>query len=91
MCTIAFYYLLHIGEYTSHRRNDRRCTQQFQVCDVTFYTAYHTIIPNPADLSILSTAARAAMHITNQKNGARGSIISHDTSNTIACPVQALT
>ena len=31
------------------------------------------------------------MRITNQKNGTRGSIISHDTSNTIACPVQALT
>jgi integrase len=30
------------------------------------------------------------MRITNQKNGARGSIISHDTSGTKACPVRAL-
>jgi hypothetical protein len=30
------------------------------------------------------------MRITNQKNGARGSIISHDTSGTMACPVGAL-
>ena len=90
MCSIAFYYLLRIGEYTSHRRKDRRCTQQFWVCDVTFYATDHTIIPNTADLSTLSTAARATMRITNQKNGARGSIISHDTSHTIACPVRAL-
>ena len=90
MCSIAFYYLLRVGEYTSHRRKDRRRTQQFRVCDITFYAADHTIIPNTADLSTLSTAARATMRITNQKNGARGSIISHDTSHTIACPVRAL-
>ena len=90
MCTIAFYYLLRVGEYTSHRRQDRRRTQQFRVCDITFYDAAHTIIPNTADLSTLTNALRATMRITNQKNGTRGSIISHDKSNTTACPVQAL-
>ena len=30
------------------------------------------------------------MHIMNQKNGARGSIISHNTSKTITSPIQAL-
>jgi hypothetical protein len=35
-------------------------------------------------------AAKAAMCITNQKNGTRRSIISHDTSKTKACPVRAL-
>jgi hypothetical protein len=29
MCAVAFYYLLRVGEYTGHRRNDRRCTKQF--------------------------------------------------------------
>ena len=47
----------------------------------------HTIIPNTADYATLATAAHATMRITNQKNGARGSIICHDTSNTDACPV----
>jgi hypothetical protein len=89
-CTIAFYYLLRVGEYTSHRRNDRRRTQQFRVCDVTFYDHTHTIIPSTAPLLTLLTAAKATMRITNQKNGARGTIISHDTSNTVACPVRAL-
>jgi hypothetical protein len=63
VCTIAFYYLLRVREYTGHCKLDR-CRY---------------------------TAAKAAMHITNQKNGTRGSIISHDTSNTKACPVRALT
>ena len=28
-CTITFYYLLHIGKYTSHCHNNCHCTQQF--------------------------------------------------------------
>jgi hypothetical protein len=90
MCTVAFYYLLRVGEYTGHGRNDRRRTKQFRACDITFYDQNHTIIPNTAPLDTLYTAAKAAMRITNQKNGTRGSIISHDTSNTLACPVRAL-
>jgi hypothetical protein len=90
MCTIAFYYLLRVGEYTGHRQLDRRRTKQFRACDITFYDSSHTIIPNTAPLDKLYTAAKAAMRITNQKNGTRGSIISHDTSHTKACPVRAL-
>jgi hypothetical protein len=90
MSTIAFYYLLRVGEYTGHRKKDRRRTKQFRACDITFYDHQHNIIPNTAGLTTLYTARKAAMRITNQKNGARGSIISHDTSNTKACPVRAL-
>jgi integrase len=90
MSTIAFYYLLRVGEYTGHRKKDRRRTKQFRACDITFYDRTHTIIPNTAPLTTLYTATKAAMHITNQKNGTRGSIISHDISLTKACPVRAL-
>jgi hypothetical protein len=90
MSTIAFYYLLRVGEYTAHRRKDRRRTQQFRACDVTFYDTHHRIIPNTAPLDTLYTAAKAAMKITNQKNGTRGTIISNDASGTKACPVRAL-
>lgn len=90
MCTIAFYYLLRVGEYTGHRKTDRRRTKQFRVCDITFYDKSHNIIPNTASLPVLYTARKATMRITNQKNGARGSIISHDRSGTKACPVRAL-
>ena len=60
------------------------------MCDITFYNHTHTIIPSTAPLPTLLNAAKATMCITNQKNGARGTIISHDTSNTVACPVCAL-
>jgi hypothetical protein len=90
MSTIAFYYLLRVGEYTGHRKKDRRRTKQFRVCDITFYDRSHNIIPNTASLDVLYTARKAAMRITNQKNGSRGSIISHDTSGTKACPIRAL-
>ena len=36
--TIAFYYLLHVGEYTAPKRRGRQPrTQQFLVNDVTFF------------------------------------------------------
>ena len=75
---------------TSHHCNDCRHTQQFQVCDITFYDHTHTSIPSTAPLPTLLTTTKATMHITNQKNGARRTIISHDTSSTVACPVCAL-
>jgi hypothetical protein len=90
MSAIAFYYLLRVGEYTGHRKGERRRTKQFRACDITFYDAQHNIIPNDAPLATLYTAAKATMRITNQKNGTRGSLISHDASGTIACPVHAL-
>jgi hypothetical protein len=67
MFTIAFYYLLHVGEYTGHHKLDRRCTKHFRACDITFYDSSHTIIPNTAPLDKLYTAAKAAMRITNQR------------------------
>ena len=90
MSTIAFYYLLRVGEYTSHCKSENRRTKQFRACDITFYNKYFNIIPNSAPLNILYTAAKATMRITNQKNGTRGSLISHDASGTKACPIRAL-
>jgi hypothetical protein len=50
----------------------------------------HHIISNTASLTTLYTAKKAAMRITNQKNGTQGSLISHGTSGTKACPVHTL-
>ena len=90
MSTIAFYFLLRVGEYTGHRRKERRRTKQFRACDIIFYDASDTIIPNTSTLAHLYTATTAVMRITNQKNGTRGSRISHTPSGTVACPVRAL-
>ena len=90
LSTIAFYFLLRVGEYTGHGKKDKRRTKQFRACDITFFDAHDNIIPNTAPLHILYTATTAVMRITNQKNGTRGSRISHTTSGTTACPVKAL-
>ena len=90
MSTIAFYFLLRVGEYTGHKKKENRRTKQFRACDIIFYDANDEIIPNTAPLHILYTATVAVMRITNQKNGTRGSRISHTTSGTKACPVKAL-
>jgi hypothetical protein len=57
---------------------------------VVFYGADEKIIPNTAPLHELYRATTAVLRITNQKNGTRGSQISHSTSGTKACPVRAL-
>jgi hypothetical protein len=90
MSTIAFYFLLRVGEYTAHRQRERRRTRQFRACDIIFYDSNDNILPNTAPIHLLNTATTAVMRITNQKNGTRGSRISHTTSGTKACPVRAL-
>jgi hypothetical protein len=91
MATIAFYYLLRVGEYTGHSKKSNRRTKQFRACDIIFYDKHDNILPtNTAPLHTLTTATTAVMRITNQKNGTRGSRISHTTSGTKACPVRAL-
>jgi hypothetical protein len=90
MATIAFYFLLRVGEYTGHAKKSNRRTKQFRACDIIFYDQSDTILPNTSTLATLYTATTAVMRITNQKNGTRGSRISHTTSGTKACPVRAL-
>jgi hypothetical protein len=90
MATIAFYFLLRVGEYTGHRKKEQRRTKQFRACDIIFYDSTDTIIPNSSPLPTLYSATTAVMRITNQKNGTRGSRISHTPSGTPACPVRAL-
>jgi hypothetical protein len=40
LSTIAFYFLLRVGEYTGHGKKDKRRTKQFRACDITFFDAH---------------------------------------------------
>ena len=51
LVTIAFYYLLRVGEYTWHSDREARRTKQFRVKDVTFWDADGSVIPNDAPSS----------------------------------------
>ena len=84
LITIAFYYLLRVGEYTHPRRTKRGTqwirttrTKQFTVSDIGFFKDGN-ILPRSSPLAILLTADSATMKITNQKNGRMGQTIHHD-------------
>ena len=87
---IAFYYLLRVGEYTFHSDKQKRRTRQFRARDVTFFDSRGIIIPNNSPLSLLLQAKDATLHISNQKNGTRGSLVNNEANDKRSCPVRAL-
>jgi hypothetical protein len=82
LATIAFYYLLRVGEYTFVRASKKRRTKTFRVKDVTFFDSKGVVIPNTAPVDTLLVAAEATLTISNQKNGRRGSCIHHEANRT---------
>jgi integrase len=90
LITIAFFFLLRVGEYTMPKRNIRTRTIQFRVQDVTFRQADGTVIPNSAPLHDLLVADSVTLWMDNQKNGQRGATIHHTRCPGWFCPVKAL-
>ena len=93
---VAFYFLLHVGEYTKPRfavQNGKRVpatrTKQFVVGNVGFFKN-GVVIPRTSPRDVILTADLAVLKITNQKNGRMGQTITQHTSGTAACPVAAL-
>jgi hypothetical protein len=89
LCTIAFYFLLRVGEYTISSPGKRRRTVQFRVRDVTFWKE-KSILPNTSPLEALLQAGGVTLTIDNQKNGVRGSALFHCAINNVTCPIKAL-
>ena len=90
LATIAFFFLLRVGEYTMPAANRKTRTVQFRVKDVRFYVN-GIIIPNTAPLQTLMQANGVALCIDNQKNGTRGETVhQHALPHSAICPVQAL-
>ena len=90
LATIAFFFLLRVGEYTMPASNRRTRTVQFRVQDVKFYKN-GLILPNNSPLQVLYQADGVALCIDNQKNGTRGETIhQHALQGSIICPVCAV-
>jgi hypothetical protein len=79
----AFYYLLHIGEYTYHGAQHTRCTKQFRACDTQFWKN-GAALPLNSPPSVLLSADVA------QKNGKKGAVIHQEALFEPHCPVQSL-
>ena len=97
LASIAFYYLLRVGEYTQPRmtkKNGRwvRATRtiQFHVGDIGFFKDGQ-VLSRWSPLKTLLQADGATLKITNQKNGRMGETVYHETVPDIAHgPIRAL-
>ena len=97
LITIAFYYLLRIGEYTTKtkRKKKRTRTRQFREKDVTFFKIINgrmCELPRNAPEADIVTADAATLRISNQKNGHAGACVSNwaNLKHPERCPVRAL-
>jgi hypothetical protein len=93
---IAFYYLLHISEYTiKGTRKDTKQMVQFKLEDITFFKKNRHgqlhCLPRRAPAHCIAMANGATMKLDNQKNGWKGvcvyQLANGDDYN---CPVRAL-
>ena len=96
LASIAFYFLLRVGEYTKPRfvtRNNKKVratrTIQFSVGNIGFFKD-GKILPKTSPLEVLLTADAATLKISNQKNGRMGDTIHQKATGKDGCPIQAL-
>ena len=89
LVTVAFFYLLRVGEYTSPPAARRKRTISLRKCDVRLWHR-GTILQHSAPLATLLSADSATICIANTKNGTKGAVIHHDAVGGAICPVAAL-
>ncbi len=88
LTTIAFYYLLRVGEYTvKQNKNKTKRTLQFKMDDITRIMC----LAQTAPLADILAADGATLKLDNQKNGHKDvCVYQQTTGNPIHCPVCAL-
>ena len=98
LMSIAFFYLLRVGEYTKPRTVSQdgkkvRATRtvQFRVGDIGFFNGTKHIQATASNLQELLQCTAATLRISNQKNGRMGDTIHQEAlKSEIHCPVKAL-
>jgi hypothetical protein len=96
LTTIAFYYLLQIGEYTVKGTcNETKCTVQFKMEDVKFFKEDKhgriMCLSWNAPLANILSADGATLKLDNQKNGHKGvCVYQQTTGDPIHYPVRVL-
>ena len=89
LVTVAFFYLLRVGEYTSPQASREKRTIPLRKCDIRLWHR-GTILQLSAPLATLLSADSATICIANTKNGTKGAVIHHDAFGGAICPVAAL-
>ena len=88
LITVAFFFLLRVGEYTMPIGNRRTRTVQFRCQDVRLWR-FGQLLDHTAPLEHLLQADGVTLHIDNQKNGQRGQTVHHSAVNAWFCPAKA--
>jgi len=89
LVTIAFFYLLRVGEYTCPGNPRDKRTIPIRICDVRLWRQ-GGLLPHSSTLATLLTADSATFCIANTKNGTKGAVIHHDAFGGPICPIAAL-
>ena len=95
LSTMAFFFLLRVGEYTKPKlctKNGKTTratrTVQFAVNNIGFFKN-NKILPRRSTLQELLTVDSCTLKITNQKNGRMGETIHQQATNTDFYPIRA--
>jgi hypothetical protein len=89
LITIAFFYLLRVGEYTSPATSREKRTIPLRLCDIRLWRN-GIVLQHSSGLKNLLTADSATICIANTKNGSKGVVVHHDAIGGPICPVAAL-
>lgn len=100
LVTVAYYYLLRVGEYTAKGKGTPESgatqTRPFKMKDVAFFAMHsktkqlYRLPPTASDWDIMN-AASATLKLDNQKNGWKDVCINHEHNlDDINCGVRAL-
>ena len=90
LVTVAFFFLLRVGEYTPAPPNTPKQTTPLRLQDVTFWNGV-VALPRTATHDQRLAASAVTISLDNQKNGNRGDTLHHTrTGDPHFCPVIAL-
>jgi hypothetical protein len=89
LVTIAFLYLLRVGEYTSPATYRAKQTIPLQLCDIRLWHK-GVVLQHSSGLTNLLTADSATICIAHTKNGSKGVVVHHEEFGGPICPVAAL-
>ena len=89
LVTIAFFFLLRVGEYTLPSPSRDKRTIPLCRCDVRLWRK-GVVLPHTSNLATLLLADSATICIANTKNGTKGAVIHHEAFAGPICPVAAI-
>jgi hypothetical protein len=89
LITIAFFYLLRVGEYTSPATYRAKRTIPLQLCDIRLWHK-SIVLQHSSGLTNLLTANSAMICIVHTKNGSKGVVVHHEAFGGPICPVAML-